>query len=437
MRFPTRTNRTTRGPLALILALTVGPLAATGLENGEVYANSQFSIGGTTSSAIQVLNMAALAPDPFAMPPLPPSFAPARAIISGPMTPIQLETSASITSAFNQFSSQATSLVEFVDSLVVNAEGIAPGTDLIVEVTWEVSGTAETNGADRITKRSKLLVQAEGVDLDPDPDAPPPPKQTWTRDVSNFQPEVLDEFGTVSFEFLVQAGTAPLPPEPGNIRLRMVAGVLVGGPGSLFTGGYDSDVAGDLTVTFVGATNVKTTTGQTLYRWDTSAHSELDYGFRDEDPPVIPEVTLSPSDGGPLFIKLSWFSDATKYYIVEATTDNSTWQPVTEVLGTGNQVSIDLIKDQLIVAYRLIVNTGAGSPNPALRKPLMRLMKIGATVRIAWLANHWEIYQLSEVEASGNLRPLHAHLGDGSTVWFDFTPTSPGQIFQISAILKP
>ena len=148
-------------------------------------------------------------------------------------------------------------------------------------------------------------------------------------------------------------------------------------------------------------------------------------------------MTLSPSDGGPLFIKLSWLSDATKYYIVEATTDNSTWQPVTEVLGTGNQVSIDLIKDQLIVAYRLIVNTGAGSPNPALRKPLMRLMKIGATVRIAWLANHWEIYQLSEVEASGNLRPLHAHLGDGSTVWFDFTPTSPGQIFQISAILKP
>jgi hypothetical protein len=304
---------------------------------------------------------------------------------------------------------------------------------LIVEIAWDVSGNTFIGGSSNISKRSKVQVQADGIDLDPDPNSPPPPKQIWTHDLSSSSPDTFDDFSQVSFEFLVKAGT----PDAGNIRLRAVAGMLVGGPGSIFSASYTATALADLTVTFVGATNVKTTTGQTLYRWDTNAHSGLDYGMRDEDPPVIPELIVGDSTGGPDFVNLSWFTAANKYYIVETTTDNTTWTPVTEVLGTGNPVNIDLFKDEAVIAYRLVVNPGNGSPTPTVVAPEMRLFQVAddsSNVRVAWLTNHWEIYQLNEVESDGNLSPLHAVVGDGGVVWFIFTATSPGQLFQIQAI---
>ncbi len=419
MRSPARITRALR---SLGLALPLGSLAATGLENGELYANAVSQLGGTTNSAVEPINMVLQTSD-FS----------AGASLTGSMTPLNLEASGSISSDLNQFVSQATSLVEFVDNLVVNAEGIAAGTDLIVEIAWDVSGNTLIGGSSNISKRSKVQVQADGIDLDPDPNSPPPPKQIWTHDLSSSSPDTFDDFGQVNFEFLVKAGT----PDAGNIRLRAVAGMLVGGPGSIFSASYTATALADLTVTFVGATNVKTTTGQTLYRWDTNAHSGLDYGMRDEDAPVIPELIVDDSTGGPDFVNLSWFTATNKYYIVETTADNTTWTPVTEVLGTGNPVNIDLFKNEAVIAYRLVVNTGNGSPNPTVVAPEMRLFQVAdgsSNVRVAWLTNHWEIYQLNEVESDGNLSPLHAAVGDGGVVWFIFTATSPGQLFQIQAI---
>lgn len=417
MRSPARISRAL---FTLGLALPLGSLSATGLENGELYANGAELLGGATNSAAEPINMVLQTPD-FS----------AGASLSGFMTPIELEASGSIDTNRNQLVSQATSLVEFVDNLVVNAEGIAAGTELIVEVAWTVSGTTFFDGPNNVDQRSKVLVQADGVDLDPDPDAPDPPPQIWTHDVSNFETEILSEFGEIRFEFLVQAGT----PDPGNIRLRAAAGMLVFG--SVFDGQFTANALANLTVTFVGATNVKTAEGQTLYRWDTNAHSGLDYGMRDEDPPLIPEITVGPSTGGPDLLKLSWFSAADEYYIVETTTDNTTWTPLTEVLGTGSIVDIDIFLDDAVLDYRLVVHAGNGSPNPTVVTPRMRFFLVddgGLKVRVAWLGNHWEIYQLNEVDLDGNLSPLHAAVGDGGALWFDFTPITPGQLFQIQAI---
>ena len=75
-------------------------------------------------------------------------------------------------------------------------------------------------------------------------------------------------------------------------------GVLVGGAGSNFTGNYNCQARSELTVTLVGAIDVKTTAGQTLFRWNTNAHSGLDYGSRDDNPPVAPSLTVGNSPAG-------------------------------------------------------------------------------------------------------------------------------------------
>lgn len=422
--------------LALALGLSTASLSGYGLENGEVAANAQFRIGGATTDADSILVMSAIAPDPFAVPPLPSHFAPARALLDGSMSSsINHATTASTSSALNQFSSSAQSLVDFVDNLIVEAEGVPAGTELIVEVAWQISGNTELNAPGRVLSRTKLVAEAEGIDRDPDPDAPPPPRQTWTRDFSNYSAPVLDDFGQVTFEFLVQAGT----PGPGNIRLRTGTGVLVGDAGSFFTGVYDSDATSELEVSFVGATNVKTKDGQTLFRWQTNAASRLEYGSRDDDPPDPTLLTTGPSSAGVNFDELSWNSKVGRYYIVETTTDGTNWNAFTEVLGTEGDIRIDVIRNPKVTQYRLVELIGNGRPNPTLQSPTLHVLRVidnGLKVRLAWMSNHWEIYQLNEVLPDGSLSPAFAHLGDGGAVWFDIPPTGSGRVFQVTAISK-
>ncbi|NIP98085.1 MAG: hypothetical protein GWO24_33545, partial [Akkermansiaceae bacterium] len=76
------------------------------------------------------------------------------------MRTLELTATAGISSTFSHASSSGTALIDFVDNLIVNAEGVAPGTDLIVEVTWIIEGNTEFNGPDRIRNRSKILLEA-------------------------------------------------------------------------------------------------------------------------------------------------------------------------------------------------------------------------------------------------------------------------------------
>ena len=414
------------------LALPAGTLLATGLENGEIQANAQFLSGGLAVGAEQELTMEVRSPDPGQFPPLP-NAAPALARIDAAMAAVTHLTTAGSSSVLNQFNSAAQSLVEYVDNLVVSAEGIAVGTDLIVTVAWEVSGRTEFSAPDRIRTRSRALLEATGIDLDPDPNAPDPPRQQWARDFSNYNKNISGEFGRVSLDFLVQAGT----PNPGNIRLRTATGVLVGGAGSNFTGNYNCQARSELTVTLIGAIDVRTTAGQTLFRWNTNAHSGLDYGSRDDDPPVAPSLTVRNSPAGDDFTALSWQSNENRYYFVEMTADDTHWTFLTEAGGTGGLIEIDVIRDPRVTGYRLRELFGAESPDHNVNSPHLHVFRKegnGLKIRLAWNTHAQEIYQLHEVLSDGILSPVFAAIGNGSAVWFDFEPTGSGRVFQVTAI---
>ncbi len=427
--------------LTCALALPVGPLLATGLENGEIRANAQSLSGGFAVGAEEELTMEVRSPGLDQIPPLP-NAAPALARIDATMEAITHLATAGSTSERSQFNSAAQSLVESVDNLVVNAEGVAVGTDVIVTVAWIVAGRSEFSSPDRIRTRSRALMDAAGIDLDPDPEAPDPPRQKWARDFSNYAEDVPGEFGQVSFDFLVQAGT----PNPGNIRLRSAVGVLVGDLGSNFTGTYNCQARSELTATLVGAIDVRTTTGQTLYRWDTNAHSGLDYGSRDDDPPPAPTLTAGNSSIGEEFTSLSWNSSSNTYYLVEVTVDpgpagggvpsTANWTFLTEVEGTGALVEIDVVRDPRVTGYRLRAFPGSGSTDHTIRPPhlhVFRKANEGLKVRLAWNTHPREAYQLNEVLPDGLLSPVFAAIGDGSAVWFDFEPTGASRVFQVSA----
>ena len=414
------------------LLLGTGPLLATGLENGEIQANAQFLEGGSAVGAEQELAMEVRSPGPNQFPPLP-NAAPALARIVATMPSITHLTTAGSTSDLNQFNSAAQSLVEYVDNLVVNAEGIAVGTELIVTVAWEVAGRTEFNAPDRIRTRSRLLLDAKGIDLDPDPNAPDPPRQEWARDFSNYAETVPGEFGQVTFDFLVRAGI----PSEGNIRLRSAAGALVGGAGSSFTGTYNCQARSELTVALAGAIDVRTKAGQTLYRWSTNALSGLDYGFRDDEPPAPPALTEGKSPAGDEFTSLSWSSRENHHYFIEVTRNGADWTFLTEVAGTGEVVGIDVIRDPRVTEYRIQELFGNSSTDHTLRPPTLHVFRKqdkGLKVRLAWDTHPREIYQLNEVLPDGRLSPVFAAVGDGSAVWFDFQPTTPGRVFQISAL---
>ena len=425
---------TSIAPAACVLACVFAwpaTSSATGLENGEVQANAQFLSGGVTTTADLLLEMEVRSPDLTQLPP-PPNAAFALANIEATMASITHRTTAATSSALNQFNSAAQSLVEYVDNLVVNAEGVSTGTELIVTVAWDVSGRAEFNAPDRIFSRSRLLVNAAGLDLDPDPNAPDPPRQQWSRDATNYDGEVLDPFGRVTFDFLVQAGT----PDPGNIRLRTATGVLVGDAGSIFTGNYDSDATSELILTLVGAVEVRTTSGRPLYRWETNAHSGLDYGSRDEDPPLPPPLSVGNSPHGNEFARLSWQSSGNYYYQVEVTSDGSGWSLLSEVRGNDDLIEIDVIRNPRVIGYRLLEFFGSESSDYSVRSPLLHVIRKDGNagkVRVAWNTHQQEVYQLNEILGDGSLSPVFAAVGDGSAVWFDFDPVGPRRLFQVSA----
>lgn len=429
--------RSLRGPFpgitpgASILLVTSALAYGIGLENGEVVANSIQELGGKTTSAAQVLSMSAVAP-PQTVPPPPPTFAPAVSTIQATMSRIDLSSSGSITGTFNQLGSSGTAQVDFRDNLIVTAEGIDPGTDLIVEITWNVNGAVEFTSTPNIKNRSKILVEADGIQLSPND--PIPPKQQWTRDRANFVNERFDEFGPVTFRYLLQAGT---PDFDGNVVMRSVAGFLCGGPGSIFSGNYGASGSAELSVELVGVTNVQTTDGRTLYRWTTNSQSGLPYGSRDEDPPSDPELSVGPSALGPRFSTLSWQTIATEYYLVQASADGSQWQTVTEVLGTGGGVTIEVLNPAPAITYRLVTERGNGTPSPGLRLPVVHLLPVqDGAIRVAWQTNHWENYALNEIGFDGSKTLLHFVQGDGGASVFELPIEAPVRLVQVEAALK-
>lgn len=392
------------------------------LENGEVSVNNKPSATGETVLATDVIDLRVT------------DFPKGSGSVTGPMDSLSLTAAGSITNEPLQPFTIATALVEYVDNLVVTAEGVPTGTDLIVEVTWQVSGQTQINTPNHVWALSKVLLSAEGLDLDPDPLAPPPPRQEWTREVTSVGSGIPEPFGRVSFQFLVKAGT----PQDANIRMRSVAGVqcLL----QVFGEAYLATAQADLSVELVGVSNVCTRDGRKLFRWETTAHSALDYGSRDDDPPSDPPLTVGPSDGGSAFVQLSWPTVVGEFYLVQSTTDTETWSTVTEVLGTGNPVEIDLFRDDRVVDYRLVSDYGSGTPGAPLEGPKLRVLSVmeggSPVVRLAWQTNHRGLYSLNTISDTGTPSPIESASGDGGVVWFDVVPEPPRQLFQVSAVRK-
>ncbi len=122
-----------------------------------------------------------------------------------------------------------------------------------------------------------------------------------------------------------------------------------------------------------------------------------------------------------------------EYYLVQVTTNDENWITATEVLGTGSRVGIELFTERPAAAYRLLSRFGTGTPNPPLVVPELRVMKAGNQVRVAWQTNHWEAYALNQIGGDGSPRLVEQVPGDGGVIWFDFPPTTPGQVFQVTA----
>lgn len=406
------TTSTCRILAPIILSTALASQAA--LERGEVRANTKTPVTGQTIEADEAINLVVI-DSPRGS---------ARA--SGTMSSVDLNTSANISSEKLQSYSETAALIEFVDSLYVTAEGIEPGTDLIVTVAWNVSGDTSFDSSQAITTRSKIVMTADGIDLDKEDDEFVP-KQAWTRDQSNFVPDVTNSFGQVTFEFLIKAETL----QEGNIRLRAAAGSVCGGSGSRLTGTYNSSSTSHLNVEFVGATNLKTTDGSELYRWETNARSKLEYGSRDEDAPVIPDLTVGESTGGTSLVRLSWDSSASQYYEVQVSKDDQNWETVTEVPGDGGTVNIDLLRDPKNLSYRLQPHPGSGSGRP-FPTPQLMVFKAGDKVRVAFLTDGRGVYSLELLDDSGNTTTVNAALGNGGVAWFDFTPRAGTRLFQVT-----
>lgn len=414
------------------IMMPAGVLTGSGLENGEVQANAQFLSGGATVGREEQLTMEVQSPGSSQVPP-PSNAAPSLARLDASMLSVSHQVTAGSNSALNQFNSAAQTLVEYVDSVVVNAEGVTTGTELILTVAWDVSGQSVFNAPDRIRTRSRLLLDAKGIDLDPEPDAPEPPRQKWSRDVSNYEETIEGEFGEVQFDFLVRAGV----PSQGNIRMRSATGVIVGARGSNFTGNYECQATGELTAEVIGAVDLRTKDGQTLYQWTTNSQSGIDYGARDDDPPEAPELTVSPSAAGEGFKALSWSSKENHYYLIESTTGSNVWNRLTEVPGTGQSIRIDLLIDARVTGYRIQEIFGSQSTDHAVEAPALHVMRTSGSdlqIRLAWNTHPQEIYQLNEILANGSESPVFAASGNGAAVWFDFQTQGQTRVFQVRAI---
>ena len=432
MRLPCFSHPGSLFAILVSYLLFTGILAGSGLENGEVQANGQFLSGGASLGRKEGLSLEVESPESDQLPP-PPTAAPALARISGSMLSVSHLATAASTSDFGQFNSAAQTLVEYVDNIVVSAEGIAPGTELILTVAWNVSGQSVFSAPDRIRTRSRLLLDAAGIDLDPDPAAPEPPRQVWSRDFSNYEKTTEGEFGQVQFDFLVQAGV----PSSGNIRMRSAAGVIVGGSGSTFTGSYNCQATGALTAEVIGATDLRTKSGETLYRWTTNSHSGIAYGSRDDNPPQSPTLTIGPSEVGEEFSSLSWDSKENHFYLIESAASNGLWTLVSEVPGTGQPLRINLLNEGRTTEYRIREIFGSQSRDHVVRPPVLHVLRNngdGLSIRLAWNTHPQEIYQLNEILPDGSESPAFAVSGDGAATWFDFAPENLRQVFQVRAI---
>ena len=147
------------------IMMPAGVLTGSGLENGEVQANAQFLSGGATVGREEQLSMEVQSPGSSQVPP-PSNAAPSLARLDASMLSVSHQVTAGSNSALNQFNSAAQTLVEYVDSVVVNAEGVTAGTELILTVAWDVSGQSVFNAPDRIRTRSRLLLDLFPLRLD-------------------------------------------------------------------------------------------------------------------------------------------------------------------------------------------------------------------------------------------------------------------------------
>lgn len=275
------------------------------------------------------------------------------AFVNGPMTAVELTTSANISGDFDSGTfyrgSESGSSVRFVDSLAVNAEGVAEGTELIVTVAWIVDGTLNTSSSDNdIRVRGRMELDVVNV---PDFEG-----QRWRREDQNYGQPTADPLGLVTFEFPYRAGEFP----ENNVVLRATATSTCGIGPSVFPEEYTSLAESSMTLTFVGAVAARTKVGKELFRWTTASASGLDYGSRDDTPVSDPILTVSESPQGDNFVRLSWPTLVDETYTIEESGTLEGWTTEREVPGTGTVIAVDVPRSGAEHYYRLITRPAAG-----------------------------------------------------------------------------
>ena len=122
---------------------------------------------------------------------------------------------------------------------------------------------------------------------------------------------------------------------------------------------------------------------------------------------------------------------------VQASGDGSQWETVTEVLGTGGVVSVEVLNPAPALTYRLVTERGNGTPSPGLRLPVVHLLPVqDGAVRVVWQTNHWENYALNEIGFDGSKTLLHFVQGDGGASVFELPIEAPVRLVQVEAALK-
>ena len=381
-----------------------------GLDLGEATTAAGESDFGSTPTTTDELDLASISRIPGI----------ASATLRGSMTDFDLTTGGNVNDLFR--GSVATAQVDFVDRLTVNSPQVAPGTPLIVEIAWSVSGSVVMGGDSTILKQSALLLRSSSDD-------------EWLRQNQNFGTPTVDPYGEVALEFELNAG------EPTSFWMRAVAGVGLGFQGSDYINGSNNASAGaSMNVQFNGAINVKTTNGVELFQWTTISDSGLDYGFRDDVPLLAqtPVLSVSHSPFGPEFVRLTWDRLAGEFYLIEQYDQSHGWILFNEAVGDGVSTFLDLPRDNQHGLFRITALVGPGNPSDTPLDPFWSLTQPPgdpSQVRVSWLTKHWETYEVETSSDGENWLFAESVDGDGGAAIVDL-PATNGLDYRVRAFLK-
>jgi hypothetical protein len=307
-----------------LLVLILSPVSAlAGLRDGEVVTNATSDSGSTV-----------LASTPLS---LVQGSADGVATLNGTMANFSLSSNAYVDNILGSTAAFADARVDFADTIIISAPGVATGEPIQLRIAWNVSTTTTAAASPRIFSLAEAKLEG--------------PLQTWSRSANNFgAPATRDPNGRVEFDFILQEGVS----SPDNIRLTAAIQSITGLPGSVAEGTYFGNPSAALSISFIEVVSVSDHAGTTLPIWSIQSTSQFDYGEGSAPPRLSqPSLIIGPSTFGTSHYRFTWQTSELERYELMSSANLTDWKLEATVDGDDTVASIDLPKDGPLRLYRL------------------------------------------------------------------------------------